>query len=90
MPFTMEGTTVDAIGSNNGFCVAALVLGIIGLPTFFIVFPALLAVIFGVVGLRQIANVESPNRSGRGMAIAGIVCGSLGCVFASIVYLARF
>jgi DNA-directed RNA polymerase subunit RPC12/RpoP len=87
MPFTMEGTTVDAIGANNGFCVAALVLGVIGVLPFIV--PSLLAVIFGVVGLRQVANLESPNRGGRGMAIAGIVCGSIGLLFASIIYLAR-
>ncbi len=32
MPFTMEGTTLEAAGTSNGFCVAALVLGIIGIP----------------------------------------------------------
>ena len=32
MPFTMEGTTLEAAGTSNGFCVASLVLGIIGLP----------------------------------------------------------
>ena len=31
MPFTMEGTTLEATGASNGFCVASLVLGIIGL-----------------------------------------------------------
>src|SRR3712207_278861 len=32
MPFTMEGTTLEAAGSSNGFAVASLVLGIIGVP----------------------------------------------------------
>src|SRR5438067_9592 len=32
MPFTMEGTTLEAAGTSNGFCVASLVLGIIGIP----------------------------------------------------------
>jgi ribosomal protein L40E len=90
MPFTMEGTTVDAIGSNSGFCVAALVLGIIGVPTSLLVIPSLLAIIFGIVGLGQVASVESPNRGGRGMAIAGIVCGAIGCLIAAIYFLARF
>src|SRR5215212_1169361 len=38
MPFTMEGTTLEASGTSNGFCVASLVLGIIGIPGFCIVF----------------------------------------------------
>jgi ribosomal protein L40E len=82
MPFTMEGTTLEATGTNNGFCVASLVLGIIGLPAFLFVIPPLLAVIFGIVGLRQISQPESSTRGGRGMAIAGICCGSLACLIA--------
>ena len=89
MPFTMEGTTVDAVGANNGFCVASLVLGIIGLLTFFIFIPSLLAIIFGIVGVRQAVSAESANRGGRGMAIAGIVCGSIGSVLAAFLFLSR-
>ena len=40
MPFTMEGTTLEAAGTSNGFCVASLVLGIIGIPAFCAVHPA--------------------------------------------------
>jgi hypothetical protein len=79
MPFTMEGTTLEATGANNGFCVASLVLGIIGLPAF-IGIPSILAIIFGIVGLRQVASPDSPTRGGRGMAIAGITCGAIGCL----------
>jgi hypothetical protein len=87
MPFTMEGTTLEATGTNNGFCVASLVLGIIGLPTFFIVIPALLAIIFGIVGLNQTASGETAARGGRGMAISGIVCGAIGCLFMAMRFL---
>lgn len=80
MPFTMEGTTLEATGTNNGFCVASLVLGIISLPAFMIVIPAMLAVIFGIVGLKQVASMDSATRGGKGMAIAGIVCGGIGCL----------
>ena len=86
MPFTMEGTTLEATGTNNGFCVASLVLGIIGLPALVIVIPSVLAIIFGIVGLRQVNSPESATRGGKGMAIAGIVCGSIGCLIAGIVY----
>jgi uncharacterized C2H2 Zn-finger protein len=90
MPFTMEGTTAEAIGANNGFCVASLVLGIISLPAFFFFIPALLAIILGIVGLRQVAAVDSPNRGGRGMAIAGITCGGISCIIAASIFLHIF
>jgi uncharacterized C2H2 Zn-finger protein len=47
MPFTMEGTTLEAAGSSNGFAVASLVLGIIGIPASCAVIPPVLAVVFG-------------------------------------------
>src|SRR5215218_2780657 len=53
MPFTMEGTTLEAAGTSNGYCVASLVLGIIGLPAACAVIPPVLAVIFGVIGYNQ-------------------------------------
>lgn len=87
MPFTMEGTTLEATGTNNGFCVASLVLGIIGLPALVIVIPSVLAIIFGIVGIRQVGSAESATRGGRGMAIAGIVCGSIACFIAASIYL---
>src|SRR5437867_515265 len=79
MPFTMEGTTLEAAGASNGFCVASLVLGIIGLPAFCIGIPALLAIIFGIIGYNQV-SASGVENSGKGMAIAGIVCGVIGAV----------
>src|SRR3954471_13223979 len=55
MPFTMEGTTLEASGSSNGFCVASLVLGIIGLPACIFV-PSLLGIVFGVIGYSQVTK----------------------------------
>jgi DNA-directed RNA polymerase subunit RPC12/RpoP len=81
MPFTMEGTTVDATGTSNGFCVASLVLGIIGLPASCTVITPLLAIIFGIIGLTQ-TNKEGAESGGKGMAIAGIICGAIGCMLA--------
>ncbi|HEX4342818.1 MAG TPA: DUF4190 domain-containing protein [Verrucomicrobiae bacterium] len=81
MPFTMEGTTVQAAGTSNGFSVASLVLGIIGIPTFCAIIPPVLAVIFGIVGYVQ-ANKSESETGGKGMAIAGIICGGIGCVMA--------
>ena len=79
MPFTMEGTTLEASGQSNGFCVASLVLGIIGIPAGCAIVPALLAIIFGIIGLNQISKSGS-EAGGKGMAIAGIICGGIGCV----------
>lgn len=76
MPFTMEGTTAEAMAGTNGYCVASLVLGVISIPAFCtIVLPAL-AILFGVIGYNQVSN-SSESGGGRGMAIAGIVCGSI-------------
>jgi DNA-directed RNA polymerase subunit RPC12/RpoP len=77
MPFTMEGTTLEAAGTSNGFCVASLVLGIIGLPAACVVLPSILAIVFGIIGLNQIAK-GGESGGGKGMAIAGIVCGAIG------------
>jgi DNA-directed RNA polymerase subunit RPC12/RpoP len=77
MPFTMEGTTVEAAGTSNGFCVASMVLGIIGLLTFCVVVPSLLAVVFGLIGINQVNQNES-QRSGKGMGFAGIILGIIG------------
>lgn len=75
MPFTMEGTTAEAAGSANGFSVASLVLGIIGIPAGCTVVIPVLGLIFGIIGIVQ-TNKEG---GGRGMAIAGIVCSGIGC-----------
>ena len=85
MPFTMEGTTLEASGTSNGFCVAALVLGIIGIPAACAVVPAILAIVFGAMGLNQLSKTGVEG-GGRGMAIAGIIMGVIGCVFAMMYY----
>jgi ribosomal protein L40E len=85
MPFTMEGTTLEAAGTSNGFCVASLVLGIIGLPAACTFITPLLAVIFGIIGYNQVAKTGAEG-GGKGMAIAGIVCGVIGCLLAVWFY----
>lgn len=77
MPFTMEGTTAEAAGASNGMCVASLVLGIIGLPTFCLGILPALAIIFGIIGYNQVSN-SAEGAGGKGMAIAGIICGCIG------------
>ena len=76
MPFTREGTTLEAAGGNNPWCVASLVLGIISLPTCFLAVPAALGIIFGAIGYNQVAAADSDG-GGKGMAIAGMICGGI-------------
>lgn len=86
MPFTMEGTTLEAAGSSNGFAVASLVLGIIGMPLGacipFLV-PAL-ALTFGIIAFNQISKSNSEG-GGKGMAIAGMIMGGIGCLISLVV-----
>jgi DNA-directed RNA polymerase subunit RPC12/RpoP len=77
MPFTMEGTTLEASGTSNGFAVAGLVLGIIGVPAGCTIIPPLLAIIFGWIGYTQISKGGGEG-GGRGMAITGITLGVIG------------
>jgi hypothetical protein len=86
MPFTMEGVTTSDIGSdNNGMSIASLILGIMGIPLFCSVIVPILAIIFGIVGLNQISKSGGEKR-GRGMAIAGIICGAIGTLITLIYY----
>lgn len=85
MPFTMEGTTLEAAGASNGFCVASLVLGIIGIPGSCAVVPGILAIVFGIIGLNQVSK-SGTQSGGRGMAIAGIICGVIGAFITGIIY----
>jgi hypothetical protein len=67
--------------------IAALVLGIVGLVASFVpclgmyAIPlTLLGVLFGALGLRRPKDGTPP--SGRGMAIAGLICGAIGTLIA--------
>jgi DNA-directed RNA polymerase subunit RPC12/RpoP len=87
MPFTMEGTTPQAAGTSNGFAVASLVLGIIGVPFSCSVIVPALAVIFGIVALVQIGGGKAEGSSGKGLAIGGIACGAIGLFISARVFL---
>ena len=74
-------------GATNGFAIAALILGIIGI-TFvlnILLIPSILAIIFGAVGLGK----AKKTGTGRGMSIAGLVLGiiSLAIVIIGIAIL---
>ena len=76
MPFTMEGTTADAAGASNGYAIASLVLGIVGLPTCMIGAIAVLGLVFGLIAYSQ-TGAENGG-AGRGLAIAGVACSGFG------------
>lgn len=61
----------------SGMAVAALVTGVLGI--------GLLALIFGIVGYRE---VERGHRSGKGMAVTGIVLGVVECAFWTLLWIA--
>ena len=67
---------------TSGMSVTAMILGIVGLVFIWAPFVgficSLLGIIFGGVGMSQ--TRKNPNLSGRGMAIAGLVCGIIGVV----------
>ncbi|MCB5911463.1 DUF4190 domain-containing protein [Streptomyces pinistramenti] len=85
-PYPMPMAPVWAPQPRNGMGIAALVLGIISvvLGLFIILFwmswlPALLALIFGFVGLSQVRRGLATN---KGMAVTGVVLGAVGLVAA--------
>ncbi len=84
MPFTMEGTTLEAAGGGNGLGTASLVLGIVGLPAFCTVVVPLLAIVFGLVAMNQ---SKRDNTGGNGLAVAGVVLGAIGIVMSMLLYL---
>ena len=75
-------TTTSPTGTaplRNGLAIAALCCGLIGIlvgliPLMFLAAGALgiLAIVFGIVGIRRVGRGEASN---RGMAIAGLVAG---------------
>lgn len=66
---------------TSGLAVASLVLGILWLGGL----GALLAIIFGAVGLKQ---TKDGQRGGRGLAIAGLVLGIVGIVGSIMMFVA--
>jgi hypothetical protein len=86
LPFTMEGTAADAVAGTNTWAVASFVLGVITLPGgFCLVIPPVLAIIFGMLALRT-SNASDGKTPGQGLAIAGIVLGTIGLIFAGLCW----
>ncbi len=87
LPFTMEGTTGDAISGTNTWAVASLVLGIVSIAGgFCIAVPPILAVVFGFIALRNNSN-SGGQGGGQGLAIAGLILGTIGLILTGVVWL---
>jgi hypothetical protein len=72
-------------GTYNGFAIASMVLGILALVTYYGAFVfGVLAIIFGAIALKRIRN--NPDQKGRGMAIAGLICGIVALTAMLIVF----
>lgn len=71
-PLVMQQPSVP----RSGMAVASLVLGIVGLFVSWITFgvPSLLALIFGIIGLRETA---ADRKTGRAQAVGGTVLGAI-------------
>ena len=66
----------------SGVAIASLIIGFIGVMAGLICWmpvPGIVAVILGIIALRQMKT--APDPSGRGFAIAGIVMGSINLAF---------
>jgi hypothetical protein len=85
LPFTMEGTVGDAVSGTNTWAVASLVLGIVSLVAFCLVIPPPLAIIFGFLALRS-NNQGAGQTSGQGLAIAGIIMGTIGLLLSVLLW----
>jgi hypothetical protein len=85
LPFTMEGTVGDAVSGTNTWAVASLVLGIVGIPASCFFVPPILAIIFGAIAMRT-TNQATGQASGQGLAIAGLILGTIGVVLGFLVW----
>lgn len=73
---------------NKGLAVAALVLGIIGVVTFWIFLGGLLGIVALVLGIVAIRKSRKGQAGGQSMAIAGTVLGGVAIVITAIYAIA--
>jgi hypothetical protein len=65
------------VAKTNGLAIAAVVMGIAGVLSAWVLLPSILAVVFGLVSRSQIKR-SAGMQEGRGLAIAGLVLGADG------------
>ena len=71
---------------TDSLAITAMVLGIVAVPLFIVCVPAILAVVLGLLGRRNIRR--DPAKGGKGMATAGVVLGSLSLLGAIVFFVA--
>lgn len=79
------GTAGDGIHRTSGFAVTSMVLGILGVLTPLLIFN-LLAVVFGGIAMKTISK-STVRLGGRGLAVTGVVLGSVGLALWAMVIL---
>ncbi len=79
-PFTLEGSEPQTGGRLP---TASLIMGVIGLPACPAFVPAVLAIVFGLMAIRETRRTQAP---GRGRAIAGLILGAVGIVAGVLFY----
>ncbi|MFF0473097.1 DUF4190 domain-containing protein [Streptomyces sp. NPDC004284] len=71
---------------SNGMGIASMVLGIIAAVGFCLyglnIILGILALIFGIIGMKKAGRGEATN---RGMALAGVILGSIGIVVGTVI-----
>ncbi len=76
----------------NGFAVAALVLGVVGIVVAFVPFVGVLlggvlglaGVVTGVIGRRRAADEDDPKRQNLGLSTGGIVASAIALVIVTL------
>jgi uncharacterized membrane protein len=73
---------------NDGLAVAGMVVGICSLVLGWLyVIPCIVGIVLSGIGLSRISK-SNGTKAGRGMAIAGLVCGIVGLAFWGLIFLA--
>ncbi len=85
MPYGGVGGPAGPGTRTNGLAVASLVLGIVGILLCVVFIPWILAIVFGIIAIRQ-CN-EDPTYTGKGMAVAGLVLGLISAAIIALVFL---
>lgn len=69
--------------SRSGKALASMITGIAGLVLCFAFIPSVVALILGILALREIGR-SNGMKTGKGMAIAGVVLGAIGIVVGGV------
>jgi hypothetical protein len=87
-PFTIEGASQVSVGTAsapNSLATASLVLGILAVPSFCAPVAGVAAIVLGMLALRRTTG-PAGTVPGRGVAIAGLICGAISLVFATLYF----